>query len=293
MNVNLWSIFGAAALLACSGGSVASQTPTPGTDAGPAVPSGCTVQPPNVALQYCGAATDQLLVCSAPPPNCQRAVPADTYCCRGPAVDADAGTVRNPEENPYGIAYPTGDIGTRAATWRGMMRATPGQRIRNFKFPGYPNASDTTALTTVALSDFYDPEQKLTPQRVKLVHIHAATLWDGASKAEAAAVAKQMMLREQGIVWITAILEGATPGTDAQPADLLSWIQRFSQPHVIVLDSGGNNLGVFFSAAAVPWNAWIDARTMELMDHGVGAPIDIKADIDDALAKFNANPPRP
>ena len=37
-----------------------------------------------------------------------------------------------------------------------------------------------------------------------------------------------------------------------------------------MLDPGVKNLGVFFDAAAIPWNADLDARTMEILQDGVG-----------------------
>jgi hypothetical protein len=37
-----------------------------------------------------------------------------------------------------------------------------------------------------------------------------------------------------------------------------------------MLDPGNQNLGVFFDAAAIPFNANIDARTMEILSTDVG-----------------------
>jgi hypothetical protein len=37
-----------------------------------------------------------------------------------------------------------------------------------------------------------------------------------------------------------------------------------------MLDPGLHNLGHFFDAAAIPWNADVDVRTMELLDSSVG-----------------------
>jgi hypothetical protein len=200
--------------------------------------------------------------------------------------------IENRDVNPYNAAYPTADLGTAQATWSGKVRKTPGQRIRNFKFLGHLNA-DTAALSTVALADYFDPEQRNPEGPIKLIHLQAAGIWCGVCKQEAAALRPlQPTLRDQGIVWLTTVCDGAAPGVDATMSDLPKWISQTKSQNTTVLDPGSYNLGIFFSAAGIPWNAWIDARTMEIVDHQVGAPQDLKRYIADALAKFEANEPR-
>ena len=46
-----------------------------------------------------------------------------------------------------------------------------------------------------------------------------------------------------------------------------------------MLDPNVKNLGEFFQAAAVPWNANIDARSMEILSATLGAPRDVSADV--------------
>jgi hypothetical protein len=59
----------------------------------------------------------------------------------------------------------------------------------------------------------------------------------------------------------------------------------------MVLDPGNNNLGVFFDAAAIPWNANIDVRTMEILSAGVGYDGTEKADIQTWVDWVGSNPP--
>jgi hypothetical protein len=206
--------------------------------------------------------------------------------------------IENRDANPYNVAYPSADLGTAPATWAGKVRKTPGQRIRNFKFLGHIDA-DTAELKTVALADYFDPEQKNPAGAIKLIHIQAAGVWCSACKSEAASLRPiAATLREQGVIWLTTVCEGASPGVDSTlkdakgNSDLTTWITQTKSQNTTVLDPGNYNLGVFFSAAAIPWNAWIDARTMEIIDHHIGAPQDLKGDIAAALAKFDANEPR-
>src|ERR1700722_387389 len=84
------------------------------------------------------------------------------------------------DTNPYGVAYPTSNIGHRARS------TTPGQQMQNFKFLGWPNAmqgsptSYSGAFVPVALSDFYDP----LGQKYKLIHLSVAGVWCGPCNLE-------------------------------------------------------------------------------------------------------------
>jgi hypothetical protein len=208
-------------------------------------------------------------------------------------------SIVNRETNTYQVAYPTSDIGTAAATWKAWNsktnhgRTTPGQRLRNYKFLGYQNADVNSAITTVTMADYFDPEQKHADGPIKLVHLQAAGVWCSACRSEAASLRKiHDGLRAEGVIWLTTVCEGKDPGVESNLADLKSWITSTKGMNTTVLDPGNFNLGVFYKAAAIPWNAWIDARTMEIMDYHEGAPADLRGDVDNALEKFSANAPR-
>jgi hypothetical protein len=58
-----------------------------------------------------------------------------------------------------------------------------------------------------------------------------------------------------------------------------------------VLDPGNKNLGVFYDAAALPWNANINAKTMEILQAGTGAHTtesSIMGELDEWLGKIDA-----
>jgi thiol-disulfide isomerase/thioredoxin len=183
--------------------------------------------------------------------------------------------------NAYGVVYPTTDIGTGV-----------NQRIKNFRFLGYP-AGDASALKTVTLSDYYDPEQKHPEGAIKLIHIQAAGYWCTFCQKETQEFTPLTEeLRGKGIVWVTTVAEGKTPGAESTLDDLNKWFGKHKPRNPTVIDPGNANLGVFYTAAALPWNAWIDARSMEIMRYDQGYEA-VRADAESALAAWARRTPKP
>jgi len=196
------------------------------------------------------------------------------------------------DTNPDGVPYPAAHIGVRP---RGMNdahvpNATPGDVIANYKFLGYPNGDPSSGLQVVALADYFDPQAT----KYKVVHIIAAASWCPDCADETSTLVKAMATassdpRADGVVYLQALIEGATPNFGATQSDLNLWIQAHSPPFTTVLDPEAEVLGVFFDADSVPFNADIDARSMELLATGTGYqdPIEVKVWTD----WVNANPP--
>ncbi len=68
------------------------------------------------------------------------------------------------------------------------------------------------------------------------------------------------------------------------------WQKRHSINYTIFLDPEQGNLGQFFEAAAIPWNGYLDARSMEVLESGVGYNQD-QASVYDKWSKWiDANP---
>jgi hypothetical protein len=187
-----------------------------------------------------------------------------------PALSADAAVSEagpastSNDLNPDGIAYPmpTGGYGIDARKGK-----TPGSIIENFKFFGYPNADESKGLQTIALADFYDPCGK----RYKLLHLSVAAVWCVPCNEETVAfVAAKSQLDSEKVVLAQALSDGPTKNVPATTGDLKYWITENSSNFTEMLDPNLANLGVFFDAAAVPWNADIDPRTMEILDDGTG-----------------------
>jgi len=180
----------------------------------------------------------------------------------GLSGDGQGSAASAPDANPQGVAYPTDHIGTNP---RNGSRA--GDRIANYKFLGYPDGDSTKPLQPVSLANYFDP----TGTNYKLIHIQASGSWCIHCQNEIKAAAPlAAQLKDLKIVWIVSLAEGGTPGKPSTHDDLNNWVQRFNAPYPQVLDPGNANLGPFYDAAALPWNANISAKTMEILSADVG-----------------------
>ena len=195
------------------------------------------------------------------------------------------------QQNPYGVCYPTQNIGTGA-----RVGSTPGSTIQNFAFTGLPANNLTpldptqaqSASTTVRLSNYYDPQGKGIPGvingvPIKIIHLVVSALWcnpcneetdfmtganyTGANTGGASFAAE---LAPLGVVFVQAVDDGPVVGTGATLFDLGTWITRHKNNFTTTVDPGNANLGVFFNAAAIPFNANINAKTMEILSEDVG-----------------------
>jgi len=186
------------------------------------------------------------------------------------AVDA-SGTVAmaSGATNPDGFPYPTNNLGRTQRSG-----STPGSVIRNYVFSGFRNADPSQGLQPIALADYYDPCKK----RYSVIRLNVAAVWCTPCNEETAAmVADADWIAQQGIVVLQALDDGLTQGTGATLGDLQGWIRRYSPTFTEMLDPDPQpQLGAFFSAAAVPWNADIDPRTMEILSSNVGWSGDIR-----------------
>jgi hypothetical protein len=180
-----------------------------------------------------------------------------------PGVDA-AALASTGNVNPDGFAYPTPPGGYGHSARKGT---TPGSIIQNFKFFGYPNADESKGLQTIALADYYDP----CGRRLKVLHLSVAAVWCAPCNQETLAlVAAKSQLASEQVVIVQALSDGPTRNVPATTSDLKFWIQENKSNFTEMLDPNLANFGVFFDAAAVPWNADVDPRTMEILDDGTG-----------------------
>jgi hypothetical protein len=211
-----------------------------------------------------------------------------------PCDDAGTSGIASPTSghnaNPDGVAYPSpaGGYGRNA-----RAGAAPGNVIQNFKFLGFTNPMDPNnaqaGLQTISLADYYDPCQK----RHKLLHLTVAAVWCQPCNMETdAIVADKAQLDSQGIVVLQALDDGPTMGIPATLANLDYWINIHRPTFPEMLDPGLHNLGGFFDQNAIPWNADIDVRTMEILTSAVGAE-DPMTDLAVPLAMATAKPNYP
>ncbi len=164
-------------------------------------------------------------------------------------------------KNPYGVPYPTANIGTdvRAGSRKGSV-------IANLSFTGYvPSASGTS---TVQLVDLFDPQGKTHG----IVALLLASGWD--------VVSKNMMQTLQGsglptrVAVVSVLGEGKTAGTPATLANLTSWRTQVGIPQAwFLLDPSFNAFpNALYDKTAVPAVIILDARTMEIVSAELGAP---------------------
>ncbi len=203
----------------------------------------------------CGSSTDAPKAGSSCNPTC-----ADGGTPSGVAPPTSGHNV-----NPDGVAYPVPAGGYGHSPRSGNIR---GNVIQNFKFLGYPDPTNTSSgLQTISLADYYDPCQK----RYKLLHLTVAGVWCTPCNMETdAIVAAKSQLASENIIVLQALDDGPVMGTPAGVRDLNNWLNLHHPTFPEMLDPGLYNLGGFFNASAIPWNADIDVRTMEILTSSVG-----------------------
>jgi thiol-disulfide isomerase/thioredoxin len=217
---------------------------------------------------------------STPTTTGTTAPPQDRGVDPGQGTTAAAG--QGTEVNPDGKPYPTQNLGYQA---RAGQR--PGNLIRNYKFLGYRDGDATKGAQVISLADFYDPEMKST----KLIHFSAGAIWCPPCNQEAEALVPLIAgLKAKKVVVIQALIEGATRGTGSTMPDLDVWKKKHGINYTLFLDPEQQSLGQFFDAAAIPWNALIDARSMELLTSGVGYNPNMTDDYDLWTKWIDENP---
>ena len=217
------------------------------------------------------------------PTGGQAGTPQDPGVDPGQATPpAPVGEGQGSEVNPYGKAYPSKNLGYQA---RAGTRA--GNVIRNYKFLGYRDGDPSKGKTVISLADVFDPEMRA----VKLIHFSAGALWCPPCNEEAKALVPLVPgLKAKKVIIIQALIEGDARGTGSTLADLDVWQKRHSVNYTLFLDPEQQNLGQFFDAAAIPWNALIDARSMEILTSGVGYNPNMTDDYDVWSKWIDQNP---
>jgi len=202
---------------------------------------------------------------------------------KGIGGEGDTAAAGAPDKNPDGVAYPSDNIGTNP---RSGDRA--GNKMTNYKFLGYPDGDMSKGLQPISMASLFDPQGA----KIKLIHIQASGTWCVYCQEETKVVTPmRQKLEDRKVAWIISLAEGPTPGTAATTKDLDKWVAQFKAPYTHLLDSGNKNFGPFYDAAALPWNANIDARTMEILSSSVGAATTeaaILKDVDGWLSKIDS-----
>jgi hypothetical protein len=201
---------------------------------------------------------------------------------QGLGGDGDTSAAGAPDKNPDGVAYPTANIGTNP-----RVGATRGNTLANYKFLGYPDGDMTKGLQPISMATLFDP----SGAKVKLIHVQASGSWCVYCQEETKTITPmRQKLADRKVAWIISLAEGPTPGSPSTTQDLNKWVSQFKAPYTHLLDPANKNFGPFYDAAALPWNANINAETMEILSSGVGATTAEQAildDVDSWLAKID------
>jgi len=159
--------------------------------------------------------------------------------------------------------------------------------------------------TSIHLAQYYNPNglATISGAPIKLIHLTVAAVWCQPCNEETdfisganwtgyntgnASFAKE--LAPLGVVFVQALSDGPTYGTGANLNDLNKWVTNHQNDITTMLDPGVQNLGVFFDAAAVPFNMNIDARTMEILSSEVGFDTNMNNTIKNQILPFVNNP---
>ncbi len=186
------------------------------------------------------------------------------------------------DHNPEGVPYPTGQLGARP-----RQGSIPGDTIPNFMFRGYVDGDTSGGLRTVSLADYFDP----SGERNLVLHLMAAAMWCPVCTGQTEAmVAAQAALRAEGAVVVQAIIMGPDPDVPPDRCDLVDWIEQEDTNFTVVLDVEARRIASVTVINAVPWNALVDTRTMEVLQAGEGAPQDYAGYVRSALDWVAANP---
>lgn len=183
---------------------------------------------------------------------------------------------------PTSVPYPTGTFGTLPSTHNPQTGkvGSRGNLIENFKFKGYFNG---TEFKDVQMADFYDP----TGSKYKIIHMQAAAVWCSVCEHEME-VKKPVenKLKDQGVAFITVMIEGASENQASVKSDVDLWLNKFKPGYAIVLDPLREKLGVFFDGNSLPWNAYIDARSMEVLQAGVGVDFETSGELEKVMGNW-------
>ena len=211
-----------------------------------------------------------------------------------PVTTGGDGGGANCDKNPEGDCYPAADWGTnRAAFSSGGVRTTAGSTMRNYKWFGFKTgaidrgvANLDDNLKTVSLADYYDPKGT---RGIKVIHLVASSRWCSVCSQETKnyLVKNHAANTASGIVVLQTMIDGLRQGVAATSKDIDEWsastgifvalqygdgvaLKTGSLLFTLALDPDNKNFGPFFDGAGVPWNGWLDARTMEIIDYAVG-----------------------
>ncbi len=201
-----------------------------------------------------------------------------------PAQKADASAEDIAQDaNPYGKAYPSKGFGTSAHSG-----SLAGGVFQNFRFYGHPNGDASKGMQPLSMAKFFDPEMRA----YKIVVLTATAPWCTYCKKETTEIiAARNTFSDRKIGVIQVVVESQSSGIGATQVDFDNWVRVLDHNFDVALDESKRNLGAFVQAGGLPYALVLDARTMEILYSGVGAPANVETAFDRYVSWVDSNPP--
>jgi thiol-disulfide isomerase/thioredoxin len=154
------------------------------------------------------------------------------------------------------------------------MIATPGcggddpparETLADLEFPAFIDTI-TSETQTVRFSDYFAENRPGT----RIIMINAAAGWCVPCMREAAALAELAAEYEpRGVAILTAVFQDQN-GDPADADFVRAWCDSFELPVPVLIDTEFQT-GVYFDAATMPANMFVDAETHEILQIATGA----------------------
>jgi hypothetical protein len=197
-------------------------------------------------------------------------------CNEDPGAENGQGDQKPPWLPPpvMTVAYPAGPYDVMS-----------GATIRNYAFPGYPNAQASMDELQIQLADFYNPTgTDVYPagspygagkKKPLGLFIDIASVWCGPCNLEAKTElpAKYAKYRPCGGEFLFQLAEGAAPGTTATPANLAAWTHAYKVNYPATYDPT-QQLSALYGGGSFPDGVIIDTHDMHIIEVVSGVPDD-------------------
>ncbi len=174
-------------------------------------------------------------------------------CCNGSCVQGTCGGGAD-----AGPGYPPGPYGVNV-----------GDIIENTSFDGF-GGGQTNQLKTISLGDFYNPTD--AAQKPRLLVLAMKAMWASPAVVQAEKLNYVFWNGSNRVEFLSVFSDGQSSGIAATKDELKFWVTAFSVAHPVALDPNFSKLSALFAVggAAVPYNVYIDTRTMKIVEQQAG-----------------------
>lgn len=156
-------------------------------------------------------------------------------------------------------------LASLAAAGCGGGEPAPRETLVDLEFPAFVDG-DVTETRTVRLSDYFAENRPGT----RIIMINAAAGWCVPCMREAGALAALAAEYEpRGVAILTAVFQDQN-GDPADADFVRAWCSSFDLPVPVLIDTDFQT-SMYFDAATMPANMFVDAETHEILQIATGA----------------------